>query len=392
MKTMDRLSQTNPLRGLTSRGLVSQLENGQLGYYTDLQWLFHFVEKRNATARGVRRKLIGALSKLDYGVKILPNLPKEKQQAALDQKQKLEEAYWRICNLRKALIHLALADLRGFAHCEKIYAGPRAADPWAVTELRVVPQWYFVRRSTVSPWEYNSDLQSRNTGEPIIERDWIIREIDDPADEIFAICHVKMQEGEGDWAEFNDTYAVPPIFIEGPPFIPPDKEKDYQAVAEQIVSAGRGYLPDGSTIHTVGTRSGSSTFVERLQFYKGEIALAGTGGTLTMLADATGIGKGPAEEHENTWLDIAAAIAQHASETMQEQFDLPELRRIYGPHVEPLVYFEYSRGRPKDARAQAETAKAFNAAALQIDVEELSERSGWKLKRKQTSPAVAAYA
>jgi hypothetical protein len=59
----------NPLRRLTMSRLVSYLEEGERGAYADLQWLFRFVEKRDATLRGGKRSLLSALTEMDWDIK-----------------------------------------------------------------------------------------------------------------------------------------------------------------------------------------------------------------------------------------------------------------------------------------------------------------------------------
>ncbi|HSI11768.1 MAG TPA: DUF935 family protein [Chthoniobacter sp.] len=384
---LSHLTNLNPLRGLSLRGLMVRLEQGERGDYAELQWMYRFVEKRDPTVRAIKKKLKGAIRGLDWKVKIPDNLSDERKAAAEEQKEILEEAYRRISNLKAAIVHLALADFRGYAHCNKIYRGAGAGEvaitdeAWDVTELRVVPQWHFSRCGTTTPWTYDpSARQGIAVGTPIDPSHWITHEEEEPASEIFAKCHVLSEMTDADWDGFLESYGDPAIFIIGPPNVAKEKELEYQSTAEQVVSSGRGYLPYGSTTDSVDPPSGhSEVFDNRLGYLQKLMVLAGTGGILSMLAEPTGIGKGASDSHDDTWLTIAAGVAADVSETLQAQMDKPELQRHYGPDVEVLAYFELERPKKSDPTGTATNAKAFRDAGYAIDADELSEESGYTL-------------
>ena len=422
---LSHLTNWNPLRGLDIPSLVTLLEEGDRGAYARVQWLYRFILKRNATARAIRRKLDGSIRELDWSVKIRADIKDADKPIAERQKQVLEDAYSRIDNLRAAYTHLAMADILGFAHCEKIYRGDDAAhdalempeaagegdeqpevaygatpsfggdltvtlqdttplprDPrWDVVELRCVPQYHWSRRGPFTPWTYDPAAHfGIAVGAEIKDAQWIIHEIPDPAAEIFAKGHLLEGMTEVQWASFLDSYGDPSIFLEGPPNVAKDREAEYQAVAERTLSASRGYLPNGARVHSVDAPTGHShVFTERLDWIQRQMVLAGTGGLLTMLAEPTGIGKGASDAHDDTWLTIAAGIAAGVSEVLQKQFDEPELARVFGEDVVPLVYFELSKPEKSDVKTTAEMAQLIHQAGFQMDPAKLGEEIGFKL-------------
>lgn len=404
MMLNDRLSQWNPLRGLTLEGLVNYFELGDRGYYADPQWVYRFILRRNGTARAVARKLKSAIERLDHNIKIPDDLDGERLALAQEQQQALRTQYDAIENLASATVHLAFADVLGFAHVNKVYAGflakflaatdpAKAArmarlDPMTIVELRAVPQWHLCRNGLFAPWEYNPDARMTNRGMPIDPKHWIFREVDDPAVEIFALAHLKMGTTDADWDQFCDTYSVPPLFMEGPPNSRKEDEPHYQAVAEQVVSDGRGYIPNGAKVHSVQAGSdGVSVFVERLHYYREEIVLAGTGGILTTLDGHTGLGKGAADNHDDTWLDIAASVSVRVTEAFRRGIDEPVLNRLF-PGEEHLAYFELSKPeRDKDTSGIFQDAQLAHQAGFQMDPEELGERTGYKLTVVAPAPA-----
>lgn len=391
MKT-DNLSGYNPLRGLDLPGLISLIERGEEGYYRDLMWLYRIILRRNGTTRAIRRKLAGAIGRLDWNIKVPTNLQGQRKDLAERQQDGLRKVFDGIDNLRQAAIHLACADLFGFAHVEKIYAaqlGEQGDDPWAVRELRIVPQWHMRRRGLFQPWTYDAEARNNNVGTPISAEHWMWREVDDPACEIFALAYLKMSTTDADWDQFCDTYAVPPIFVEQPPNVPRGREEEYQQTAENIVSDGRGSLPNGAKVHTVTPGgAGESVFTERLRYYREEIVLAGTGGILTTLDGNTGIGKGPTESHDDTWLDIAADICGQVSDVFYRGLCQPWIERNF-PGEERLAYFEYEKPqRDRDPSSVLLDAKTAKEAGLLIDAEDIAEKSGYKVTAAPEPAAV----
>ncbi len=382
-----QLEEVNPLTSLTESVLIARLLDLQAGRTTDAQWLFFWVEKTCAPARAAKHKLINSLKGMDWEIKIRSDVPEEQQAAADAQQKTLRDAYESIGNLEDAMIHLALAELRGYAHCEIIRAGQLLpADPrfiqgsWAVVELRIVDQWFITRDGFYGQWRYNPEARAgyQNQGIPLKEGNWIIRRVHDPIDEIFARAHLDIELAKDDWEQCNDTFAVPPIFIEGPPNASPDQEAEFQEIAEAIVSDGRGYIPNGAKVHTITLPTGASDgFEKRLEWAEAEIVLAATNSTLTMLAKS-GTGTLGGNAHSDTFDEVAEALAMDVSKVMQRQFDSFILREAH-PNERPLVYFEYCKATEEDVEAHLLNAKTANEAGVKISTEQLSEKTGYEL-------------
>lgn len=393
------LKDINPLAGLTEYRLAGLFAEAQRGAYATTQWLFSFVERRNPTARAVKRRLLSALGKLDWDIKTADcGEDVEKQAQADAQAETLRAAYDRVRNLRAALTFLSLADLRGYSHLEKIYRGgkrkpkdgaPEAenadqkkdtGDPWDIIELRPVEQWFWVRDGIYGAWEYNGSAQSGTYRGTAVELgQFIIREVDDPACEIFAKVHVRQEASDSDWDGYLERFGIPSVIVEGPPNVPPEKEAEYQAQAEGIASDASGYIPNGAKVHTVAAGAGSSVFKERLEFLDGQIVIAGTSGKLTILSES-GSGTLAGGAQADAFDDVAEALAQQVSETMQEGFDREVLERAH-PGEPVLAYFEYAPVSEEDgSKALTDAGLAFSAGYL-IDLAELSEKSGYKLTR-----------
>lgn len=374
------LSDVNPLRGLRESQLVGLLDEGERGAYAYLQWLYRFVEKRNPTARAVKRRLMSALGKLQWKIKTRDCGDDQAKQLKADaQAATLRAAYDQVKQLRRALNHLATGELRGFAHVEKIYAGPATPDPWAIVELRPVEQWFWVRDGLYGAWEYNADAKvGAYRGTAVDRAQFIVHEVDDPADEIIAKLHVRQEASDADWDGYLEDFGVPSVFITGPPNVPPEKEAEYKRAAEQITGASRGYLPNGATVDIGTASTGSSVFMERLEYLDGQIVIAGTAGKLTILAES-GSGTLAGGAQKDAFDDIAEAIAMNINQAMNDDFDAEILERVH-PGEECLAYFEFAAVSEKDGSKALVDAKAAKEAGFAMDADELSEVSGYKLK------------
>jgi hypothetical protein len=369
--------QYNPLRGLTIRKAISLLEEGDRGQYANLEWLYRSIEKREATLRGLKRLRLAALGKLDWSIRTVDDSPAAKAQA-----ETLRVAYDRLDNLKEAVRFLALAEFRGFSHLEKIYEGDNPANP--ITRLDPVDQWYWVRDSIYAPWRYNATATITSSGRLIDPRHFVIREVEDPINEIGLICYMRKNLSQKDWDAYVETYGIPPIFVSMPPNVPPGKEGEYQAMANAVVGNMRGTLPNGAEVKamTDGSRSGAP-FKEHLNYQDEQLVLAGTSGKLAMLTAPTGLGSDLGEAHQDVFDSLAVAEAGEISELLQAQFDKPILQ-VNFPGRPVLAYFELAAEDKADVGQVLEHVVQITQAGGQVDWPEISEKTGYTITQGPT--------
>jgi phage gp29-like protein len=371
-------AQYNPLRGLTIAQLVTMLEAAERGNYARLQWLYRFVEKRNSTLRAVLQRRQASMTRLDWDIRVrdMTNVASPRTLAAR-QAAVLRDAYERIENLREAVTFLALAEFRGYAHLERHFD-----TRGRTTRLEPVPQWFWARLGPDAPWQYNAMARPGlpMPDDPMLDpARFIYRENDSPIDEIAVIAHVRQSLSQKDWDGFVETYGLPPLFLELPPDIPAEREAEYQAQAEAIIGDARGTVPNGTKIHTVDSGArGQNPFAEHLQYQDQLIVLAATGGKLTALTES-GSGTLAGGAHQHAFDDITEAEAVMISEVFQQQFDRPLLEQQF-PGQPQLVYFELAATRSLDPAEVINQALTLAKAGYEIDLAELSEKTGYRLK------------
>ena len=314
----------NPLRGLTLDGLVAKIEQGERGAFADLQWFYQAMERSDALIATVAMRRRAALLSCEWDVK-----PEENPTDAVlanEQAAFLRDRYDAVENLREAVAFLSTASFRGFAHVEKHYAD-NGGD---VVRLEPVEQWFWCREGMFGGWTYNRDARSGvERGEEIEPRNFVVVESPIALDRILAVQYFRRNLALRDWSSFLDVYGIPSMFFVGPPGVTEEKEKQYLAIAQDLVKDGRGYLPNGTDVKYVnGGGTGKPPFRDNLDYVDRQITLLGTGGLLTMLTES-GSGTLAGNAHQEAFNQVAKADAVMVAEALQRDFDKPMLAAAF---------------------------------------------------------------
>ena len=363
--------QYNPLRGLSLPKLVSLLESGERGAYADLQWFYHYMERSDAMIHAVIQRRRAALLACDWDIRVSADEDADKGLAA-EQSSFLREAYDRVENFRDAVSFLFSGFFRGYAHLEK-HISPSGM----VTRLEPVEQWFWVRDGLFGAWEYNQDARSGQARGLTVDLENFLVLESVPLNRMLAILYLRKNLSQKDWDSFLEVYGIPSIFLVGPPNTPEAKESEYHAIAQEILSDGRGYLPYGSDVKYVNGGGNKPPFLEHIDYIDRQITLAATGGLLTMLAES-GSGTLAGNAHSDTFLQIARGDAALLSGLFQEQFDTPLLME-YFPGQPILAYFEFAPPAADEVSRVVRDAVELAKAGVRMDVEELSEKTGYRV-------------
>lgn len=368
----------NPLIGLNIQLVIARLQASQLGIVSDLQWLYRFVERRDATLAALIARRTSAIQELDWNIKQLPHHllpPGFTPEHAQAQATLLRATYDRIDNLTDACGWLALATFRGYSHLEK---HTDAADN--IVHLEPVPQWNWSRDGLYGRWSYNPRALSVPAGAPetleIDPEQFVIREVGSPVNEIAVICFIRKSMSQKDWDAFIEIYGLPPLFIELPPDVPVDQLPLYQTTAEAIMTDSRGVLPNGAKIQSIdtGTR-GRPPFSEHIRYQDEQLVLAGTGGLLTMLTQS-GSGTLAGSAHTDSFRAIAQAEARQISQCLQAQIDAPILAAHF-PAQPRLAYWELAPRSASEPSQVVTDVQELARAGIQVGLTEVAEKTGY---------------
>ena len=372
----------NPLRGLSLPRLVSLLEAGERGQYADLQWFYHYMERSDPMIFSVLQRRRAALLSVDWDIR---EVSEGDSVLAAEQADFLRHAYDQVDNFREAVSFLFSGFFRGFAHLEKHYA-----ESGLVERLETVEQWFWVREGLFGDWEYNENAVSgRRHGIPIERDDFVIFETT-ALDRILAILYLRKNLSHKDWDSFLEVYGIPSVFLVGPPNTPASKEEEYQTIAEQIISDGRGYLPNGSDIKYVTGGGGRPPFKEHIEYLDRQITIAATGGLLTMLAES-GSGTLAGNAHTETFMQIARSDAILLGGVLQRDIDVPVLNHFF-PGYPVQAYFEFAPVVSQQSSRVVEDAMRLAKAGVPIDPQEIAEKTGYGLVGGETTASVGRSA
>jgi phage gp29-like protein len=386
----------NPLRGLTIAWLMARFEQAERGAFAETQLTLRKAEKRFPVLKGFIEKLLSSVAALDGKVRVKEQLPAgATPELAERQRRHLQGRYDLLKNFKASLAQIALADLRGYAVLQKHrYRG--GGRDGAVEELYWIEPWCWVRDGFYGDFYYNENSQfgvglgscqailgedCRLGGGQLPRAEFVVREAEAPLYEIALIAFVNWLMGRKDYAAFTETFGLPSAIVTMPPNLAPGKEAEYQVVAERVARGASGALPAGADAKfpSQGIR-GQSPFENFCDAQERDLVLAGTGGHLTMLSAPTGLGKGASEEHDAAWQKIAVAKAVQINDTLQRDFDAPELAAEF-PGEPVCVYFALGVKDAEDVGALLDNVVKAEGVGLQTDAAEISERAGMKLAR-----------
>jgi phage gp29-like protein len=376
----------NPLRGLSIPRLALLLEAGERGQYADLQWFYYYMERTDPMVFSVLQRRRAALLDCDWDVRKLAPEPGVFRHAgrrlritgpvddvlAQEQVDCLRAVYDGIENFDDAVSFLFTGVSRGFAHLEKNYA-----PDGEIVRLEPVEQWFWLRDGMFAGWEYNQNAVSgRRRGQPIDPDNFLVLETM-ALNRMWSLLYLRRVTSQRDWDAYLDLFGIPPVFLIGPPNAVGDKEKEYQAIAADLFSNGRGYLPNGSDIKFVNGGGGRPPYRELLEYIDRQITLIGTGGLLTMLTES-GSGTLAGGAHSDTFQQIARGDASMVSDVFQRGIDVPVLAENF-PGQPVLAFFQFAPTTLGAASAVAQDVAALAAAGFTVDPAQVSEKTGYRM-------------
>jgi phage gp29-like protein len=380
--------QFNPLRGLTVARAVSLCEAYNRGEMADLQWTYFAIEQADPDLFTICDRRIGALLEMDWNISCVPGNKRGKdfdEVLAEEQTAALREAYDGIDNLYTGVGHVASAVFRGFAHVEK--QRDASGD---ITHLEIGDQWNIVRNGLRGAWKYNPEARavsfaSLPDANLIDPANFIIRETNRHVDHVALKKFIRSSLAEKDWTAFLEIYGIPSGVVIMPSNIPGGKESEYETAAGRIAEGGNGALPNGSDYKANDAPRGVDPFSPFLRYFTEKLVMVGTGGLLTILTQS-GSGTLAGNAHMEAFKTLARGDARQVNESFQKSVDADVLARKF-PNKPVLAYFELAFNQEIAVGDVVDHAQKLSAAGYQMDPEELSEKTRYKITLKTTAGA-----
>lgn len=362
-----------PLRELTLARILSMEDASDRGQPSDLQWLWHHMERIDVTVAAATARRLAFAETLDYQIRITSG-PGVDTTLAAEQQSFLQYAYNKIENMKEATRHLATAIFRGFAIAEKL----RDPSTDTIRKLDVIPAWYWVKNRDTGRWAFNPMSYSEYRGDPVDQSRLVVAS-SQPLYRPIARQFYSKALCTADWDTALEVGANPNIFFVAPPGQDTDEKMlEFQQIASQLASNGRGALQNGADIKVVDTAgSGRLPYLERMKYCDEQIVMTATGGLLTMLTQS-GSGTLAGGAHSDTLLALSQSDSGMLSEVFQRHVDADLLSR-YFPNQPALAYFQFELPQKTDANALLEAVSNLSWAGLTVDPAWLAEKTGMNI-------------
>lgn len=362
----------NPMRQLTAAWLSDLHERAeQQGDHPRVQYLYKFVEKRYGVLRAVKKRRLAAIGKLDWEVKRMDDSRLAKQQQA-----ELEAVYGGIRNLKRSFKDFARAEFRGFTVVQIL----TDANGWP-ERLAMIPHHHIRKDGAYGNYRFCPAPDDRD-GQECVGPAWIIREVEDPINELASINFIPRLLGKQDFSSLVETVGDPPFFLEMPPGITEDEADEYQALAEAAIASMKASIPNGSKPHFAGAevRNGG-IFKELFDELDTEVVIAATSGKLTVMSEAQGMGGGQAATQDAAFDDLAQDEAGEISEILDECISKRWLDYAF-PGQPHLAYFCISATPPDDTEAKSSLVETLGRAGYKAKRSWVEETFGIPLEEE----------
>ena len=205
------------------------------------------------------------------------------------------------------------------------------------------------------------------------------RQIDWPAMKVF----LREAVGERDWGRFLETYGLPPVIITMPEHTSKEDEDGFLEGAANVFEGRSGVVPFGSEVNFASESRGVNPFTEFIEHQMKLFVLLATGGTLTSLSEAQGIGSGASDAQMDVWKQIVRADVRINSNAINKQLCEPLLRAQKDFIGKPiLAEFKLNTEPTMTADQILELAGKAASAGFELDENEISQICGFTVRKK----------
>ena len=384
--------QMNPLWNISARYAQLIYDYARSGNYAQIQYLYNEIEERDPTLNVCVTRRCSAVAELDWQVvRSDVRLNRNADQGLVNEQIAcLETAMASIDNLPDAMEHLALASFRGFS-----MISPLHGINGEIRHFDLIDGWNVCYDPKGQEWLFNPDASSfmnptiaaaapgNKWGLQVIPREQLCvctrkRQIDFPALQIY----LRSAIGERDWGRFLETYGLPPVIITMPEFTSKEDEAAYMNAAEAVFEGRSGVVPHDSQVNYGSESRGTNPFTEFIEHQQKLIVLMATGGTLTSLSEA-GSGTLAGNAQMDVWRQIVRADVRLISNAVNKQVCEGILKAQRDFKGKPILAEWRLDSAPKpEAKDILELASTASSAGFEMDAEELSQATGFTIKKK----------
>ena len=379
--SLNWLQAFNPLRNMTIQQAQNHYDAARLGDTSRLHWLWQEIEAADPILGLCVERRTSSVVEMDYAIRPLADgkVRGYDETLASDQVQMLSWQFGEAerNNLFAAIEHLALAAFRNFS------AVLPQMDDGDLHGFDLIDSWNILKRPGTDEYFWNPGAIA--IGADFARLDLI------PPEEIVAVAqrraidypamtiYMRAALGEKKWGMFVDRYGIPPIYLTMPDNMDPNRKVEFQTAAEQMRDGNGGALPSGTLVNIPNETRGVNPFVDFLKHQQELLVLMATGGTLTSLVGATGMGSGVSDAQSASYKAIIRRDAQIISAAFNKTV-VARLMRHYYPGRPILASFAITGESAPTPAEVFELAGKARAAGYRIAQADLEESTGSTLE------------
>ena len=388
----------NPLRYLSVHQISMMLDSARSGRISQLQLLYALVEQCQLTLSMCITRRQSALP--DWAIKRRDTRRYRSFDEKLAQEQEafLNDMFIRCEDsgtLLRAIDTLHMAVFRGIGVIEPIY------DEYGLQKIFSLDPWNFAIDYTHHdefgqfPLYWNpsgADVLDFKTELELIPEEQIVANFSSsPIDSFGLQIFLAEQMGLESYSKLIARKGLPATYIVAPEDLPSENLETWAQRAVDCARGGSGAFPFGTNVITekIDSTNGQS-IQDFLEYMAKQIVLASTGGTLTSLAQATGLGSNIADVQQDVFKTIVRHDAYKIGDLINRGIAKKLLNWMF-PNKPHLVYFDLSNEAKQNPEKYLQDAVSAKSAGLAIDMNQLEELTGYKLTKEEPKPDTSIW-
>lgn len=381
-----QLERMNPLRGVDEWRLGQIFDDARDGIFADLAWLYNEIEGVEPALAACCEMRESAASECGWIVKTADadrtrgfdaKLADEQRIALLSEFGAVED------DLADLASHLVSAFFRGAAHALPLWNADGSLAGFKNLDL-----WNFAFDRKTGIWYWNADAsRDEGTFQPIPPGELVTlavssaRHVDHAALPIF----IRAALGAKRYGVWLDRFGIPPVAVIMPPNAEKAEQANYMDLARKFARGGNGILPNGSAV-SYGTEARAvCPFPDFIRFQQEQIYTIGIGRVQSGANDAANLGGNAAGVVEAGFTRLVRRDARRIARAINDTVTAKVLKRLY-PGKPALAQFAWDTEQKRTSREVLEDAGFAKNAGLSIDIDQVSQLTGYKLEKAPETP------
>lgn len=378
------LERLNPLRGVDEWRLGQIFDDARDGIYADLAWLYNEIEGVEPALAACCDMRESAASECDWLVKTVDakRVRGFDQSLADEQRDALLAEYGAVDDdLAELAGHLVSAFFRGAAHARPLWNADGS-----LAGFRLLDLWNFAHDRGTGVWYWNADASREEGSFQAIPPGELVtlaatRHVDHAALPIF----IRAALGAKRYGVWLDRFGIPPVGIIMPATAEKGEQAAYMDLARKFSRGGSGILPNGSSI-VYGTEARAvCPFADFIRFQQQQIYTLGIGRVQSGETDAANLGGNAAGVVENGFLRLVRRDARRIARAINDAVTAKILAQRF-PGRSVLAQFAWNTETKRTGHEVLEDAVTAKNAGLAIDIDQLSELTGYTLSKAPETP------